>query len=110
MDTIAFLIALVGVLITLGHGGYLLALGSAAKRKRAGGEAAQRLTRSRWPAALIATVAALIGLAITGGGIGYDIVGVLIAGGSAYAAVRGLQKTHRKFIGGSSGQPELPGS
>jgi len=111
MDTIigliATVVAVVGLLVALGHDGYLLLLGSAAK-KRAGGEPVATFVRGRWPVAVLATIGALIGLAFTGGGTFADIVGLLIGAGSGYAAAVSLQKTRKKFLSGP-GYPELPG-
>lgn len=104
---VAMIVALVGLLVALGHDGYLLMLGSVAK-KRTGGEPVSRFVRGRWPVALIATIGALIGLAITGGGsVTADIIGAIIAAGSGYAAARSLATTRKRFLGGP-GYPQLP--
>ena len=106
ISLIATLVTVVSLLVALGHDGYLLVLGSAA-RKRAGGEPVARFVHGRWPVALIATIGALIGLALTGGGVGADIVGIIIGGASGYAAGRSLQTTRKRFLSGP-GYPELP--
>jgi hypothetical protein len=108
IDLITTLVCLISVLVTLGHDGYLFMLGSAAK-KRAGGEPVGRMVRGRWPVALVATIAALLGWAISGGGIGWDIVGGAVAVISAYASVKALQTTKKKFLAGP-GYPQLPQS
>ncbi|GAA4211109.1 hypothetical protein [Actinocatenispora rupis] len=108
IDLIATIVAVVGLLVALGHDGYLLVLGSAAK-KRTGGEPVQRFVRGRWPVAILATVGAIIGLALTGGGAFSDIVGLLVGAGSGYAAAKALSTTRKKFLGGP-GYPELPGN
>lgn len=101
------LVALVGLLVALGHDGYLMALRSVAN-KRVGGEPVARFVRGRWPAALIATVGTLLGLLITfGSSLPADIIGLLIAGGSGIAAAKSLQATRKRFLGGP-GHPELP--
>jgi hypothetical protein len=107
IDLIATVVAVVGLLVALGHDAYLLVLGSAAK-KRAGGEPVSRFVHGRWPVAVLATVGALIGLALTGGGAFADILGLLVGAGSGYAAAQSLQKTRKRFLGGP-GYPELPG-
>ncbi|MGA8115733.1 MAG: hypothetical protein WCA46_18895 [Actinocatenispora sp.] len=106
INLIATVVALVGLLVALGHDGYLLVLGSAAK-KRVGGEPVSRFVRGRAPIAVLVTIGALIGLAFTGGGAFSDIIGLLIGGGSGLAAATALQKTRQRFLGGS-GFPELP--
>ncbi len=106
IDLIATLVAVVGLLVALGHDGYLLALGSAAK-KRAGGEPVSQFVRGRWPVAVLATIGALLALAFTGGGAFSDVVALLVGAGSGYAAAKSLQKTRKRFLGGS-GHPQLP--
>ena len=108
IDLIFTLVCVLSVGVTLLHDGYLFALGAAAK-KRAGGEPVSRMVRARWPIAIVATVAALLGWGISGGGIGWDIVGGAVAVISAYASVKALQTTKKRFLGGS-GYPQLPQS
>lgn len=107
IDLIFTLVCLVSVGVTLLHDGYLFALGAAAK-KRAGGEPVSRMVRGRWPIAIVATVAALVGWAISGGLVG-DIVGGGIAVIAAYASVKALQTTKKRFLAGP-GYPQLPQS
>jgi hypothetical protein len=107
IDLIVTLVCVLSVGVTLLHDGYLFALGAAAK-KRTGGEPVSRMVRGRWPIAIIATVAALIGWGITGGIVG-DFIGGAIAVISAYASVKALQTTKKRFLGGP-GYPQLPQS
>lgn len=104
---IVTLVCLISVGVTLLHDGYLFALGAAAK-KRAGGEPVSRMVRGRWPIAIVATVAALLGWAFTGNVVG-DIVGGAVAVIAAYASVKALQTTKKRFLGGSD-YPQLPQS
>ncbi len=97
---VAILITLAGVLVALGHSGYLAMLSSAA-RKRAGGEPAVDFAKKRMPiagAGLIVTALAL--LMALGGGVGTDIFAIVLGGGGGVASLKALQTTQTRFRAG----------
>lgn len=98
MGIITALIALAGLLATLGHVGYLALLTNAAnKRGTSGGEVAT-YTKSRWPVAGGTAGVALLGLLITtGDSFGADLIGLLIAGGAGVVGWKGLQQERNRY-------------
>jgi hypothetical protein len=95
---LAFLVALAGLLVTLGHVCYLAMLSSAANRHGMSGESTADYVRGqRSPAGALAVVA-LVGLACTvaGGGV-VDLVGLVLGGGAGFAGYRALEGTRRRF-------------
>lgn len=99
---VAFLVALVGLLAALAHDGYLALLSSSA-RKRAGGEPIATWVRGRLPVAGGITLAALVGLLLTTGGVVPDVLGLILGAGSGLAANAALQSTRQRFRGDSPG-------
>ncbi len=100
MGTIAFLIALLGLLVALGHVGYLAMLNNAAKKRGIAGGATAEYVSGRWKVAGGTAGVALLGLLITGSdGITPDILGMLLAGGAGVAAKGALDTTRNQFRG-----------
>lgn len=102
LGLIAFIAAIAGLLTSLGHGGYLYMLGSAA-RKRAGGEPIAKFARSRYGSAAIGTAAGLLALLLSSGGFGADVVAILLGVGATGYSVKALQTSKERLrIGGST--------
>lgn len=93
---VAVIVALAGLLVALGHDGYLAMLSSAAN-KRAGGEPITQYVKSRWPVAGGITVAALVALLLTAGPLVPDVLAILLGAGSGLAANNALQTTRRRY-------------
>ncbi|HTK63094.1 MAG TPA: hypothetical protein VL595_11980 [Pseudonocardia sp.] len=94
---VAFLVALAGLLVTLGNAGYLAMLSSAAKGKGISGEPTADYVRGRRQPAGIMLLVALIGLAFTSGGPIPDLIGIILGAGSGLAASRALGATRKRF-------------
>lgn len=94
---LAFLIALAGLLVTVGNAGYLAMLSSAARGKGISGEpTAAYVHEQRKPAGILLLVA-LIGLALTSGGAVPDLIGLILGAGSGMGAYRALGSTRNRF-------------
>jgi hypothetical protein len=93
---VALIVALVGLVAAVAHDGYLAMLSSAAN-KRAGGEPVAQYVRSRWPLAGGITVAAVVALLLTTGGVAPDVLAILLGAGSGLAANNALQTTRRRY-------------
>jgi hypothetical protein len=90
---VAGLIALLGLLVALGHAGALAMLKSAATKKGAAGEPTRRYVETRWKAAAVPAGVALLGLLLTvNGGVPLDVVGALLAVGGGAAGLKGAQR------------------
>lgn len=100
MGIIALLIALAGLLMALGHVGYLAMLNNAAKQRGVAGATTAEYVSGRWKVAGGTAGVALLGLLLTSGGLGADILGILVAGGAGVAAKGALDTTRKQFRGG----------
>jgi hypothetical protein len=97
VGVIAAVIALVGVIVALGHVGYLAMLRNAAKERGASGAATLHYVDGRWKTAGGTALVALLGLLLTSGGVTPDILGLLIGGGAGLAAKKALDSTRNQF-------------
>ena len=100
LNVIAIIIAIVAVVATLVHVGYLAMLNSAAN-KRAGGAPIAQYVRGRWPVAAVTLAGALLGWLFTNGGDFMDVLAILLAGGSGVTATKALQSTQQRYRTGS---------
>jgi hypothetical protein len=96
---VAFLVALLGLLVTVGNAGYLAMLSSAANKRGVSGGAALDYVRGQRTTAAVLAVIALIGLLCTSGGVFPDLIGLVLGGGSGVAGYRALEGTRRRFRG-----------
>jgi hypothetical protein len=94
---VAAVIALVGVLVALGHVGYLAMLSRAAKERGVSGGATLYYVNGRWKVAGGTAVVALLGLLLTSGGVAPDLLGLLLGGGAGLAAKKALDATRQQF-------------
>jgi hypothetical protein len=99
LDLIATIIAIVSILVTLAHTGYLAMLNSAAKR-RAGGAPISTYVRSRWPLAGATLAGALLSLLLTGGDGFPDVLAILLGAASGGTAVKALESTQKRYRSG----------
>jgi hypothetical protein len=96
---IASLVALLGLLVTVGNAGYLAMLSSAANKRGVSGGAALEYVRGQRTTAAVLAVVALIGLLCTFGGVFPDLIGLVLGGGSGVVGYRALEGTRRRFRG-----------
>jgi hypothetical protein len=95
---VAAVIALVGLIVALGHVGYLAMLGSAAKKRGLSGGTTIDYVNSRWKVAGGTAGAALLGLLLTSSGsVPVDLVGLLLGGGAGFYAKQALDSTRSRF-------------
>lgn len=96
MNIIAVVLAFAALLASLANAGYLGLLGSASG-KRAGGGEISTYVRGRLPTAAGVTVAALVALLFSQGGLFLDVLAILLALGSGATAIGALQSTRARF-------------
>jgi hypothetical protein len=102
LGVVAFVIALVGLLATLGNAGYLAMLSSAASKRGLSGEATMDYVKGQRALAGGLAVVALVGLLIViGSGPVGDVFGLILGGGSGLAGYRALNSTRQRFRNGS---------
>jgi hypothetical protein len=95
---VAFLVALAGLLVTLGNAGYLAMLSSATKGKGISGEPTADFVRDQRKPAGILLLVAIIGLAFASGdGPVLDLIGLVLGAGSGLGASRALGSTRKRF-------------
>lgn len=95
---VATVVALVGLLVALGHVGYLAMLNSAASKRGVSGGATADYVSGRWKVAGGTAAVALLGLVLTGtDSIPVDILGLLVGGGAGVAAKQALDSTRTRF-------------
>ena len=99
LGVLAFLVALIGLLVTLGNAGYLALLSSAARRRGITGESTLDYVRGRRAVAGALAALALLGLLLTAGGVVPDVLGLLLGGAAGVAGYRQLTATRRRFRG-----------
>ena len=99
MGIVAFVIALAGLLVALGHVGYLAMLNGAAGDAPLARGATCEYVSGRWKVAGGTAAVALLGLLLTSGGLTPDILGLLLAGGAGVAAKQSLDATRKQFRG-----------
>jgi hypothetical protein len=97
IGVVAFVVAVLGFLVTLGNLGYLGMLGSAARKRGAAGEPIGGYVKGRLPVAGGAALAALVGLLLTAGGVVPDVLGLLLGAGGGIVAKNSLDATRARF-------------
>lgn len=99
---VAAVIALVGLLVAVGHVGYLALLGNAAKKKGLSGSTTTDYVNSRWKVAGGTAGVALLALLLTrADSVPIDLVGLLLGGGAGIYAKQALSSTASRFRGTS---------
>jgi len=95
---VAAVIALVGLVVALGHVGYLALLGNAARKRGISGGTTTDYVNGRWKVAGGTAAVALLGLLLTSGdSTAFDVVGLLISGGAGLYAKQALDSTRSRF-------------
>lgn len=97
IGVVAAVIALLGVIVALGHVGYLAMLRKAATQRGASGYATLDYVNGHWKAAGGTALVAVLGLLLTSGGVAPDILGLLVGGGAGLAAKKALDSTRAQF-------------
>lgn len=93
---VALLVTLAAVVVAGGHAAYLAMLSSAAK-KRAGGQPAAEFAKKRYPVAGAGLAIGLLALLISTGGMGADVVAIVLGAGGGLGSLKALQTTQQRF-------------
>lgn len=96
---VAAVIALVGLLVALGHVGYLAMLNNASRKRGLSGGTTSEYVAGRWKVAGGTSAVALLGLLLTTGGFTPDLLGLVIGGGAGLVAKQSLDTTRKQFRG-----------
>ena len=95
---VAAVVALVGLLVALGHVGYLALLNNAAKKRGISGGTTTDYVNSRWKVAGGTAGVALLALLLTSANsVPVDLVGLLLGGGAGLYAKQALDSTRSRF-------------
>jgi len=95
---VAMVVALIGLLVALGHVGYLAMLKSAAQKRGIAGASTAEYVKSRWPVAGGAAAVAALGLILTSGGsVPIDVVGMVLGVGGGVVAKQALDTTRTRY-------------
>jgi hypothetical protein len=95
---VAAVIALVGLVVALGHVGYLALLNNAAKKRGISGGTTTEYVNARWKVAGGTAGVALLGLLLTAApSIPVDLLGLLLGGGAGVYAKHALDSTRSRF-------------
>ena len=90
---VAGLIALLGLLVALGHAGTLAMLKNAAAKQGLAGEPTRQYVSTRWKAAGASAGVALLGLLLTtGASVPLDVIGMVLAVGGGAAGLQGARR------------------
>ena len=95
---VAAVVALVGLLVALGHVGYLAMLNNAARKRGISGGTTTDYVNSRWKVAGGTAGLALLGLLLTSAdSMTVDVLGLLVGGGAGLYAKQALDSTRNRF-------------
>jgi hypothetical protein len=95
---VAAVIALVGLIVALGHVGYLALLNNAARKRGISGGTTTDYVNARWKVAGGTAGVALLGLLLTASNsVPVDLIGLLLGGGAGIYAKQALDSTRSRF-------------
>jgi hypothetical protein len=95
---VAAVVALVGLLVALGHVGYLAMLNNAAKKRGLSGGTTSDYVNGRWKVAGGTAGVALLALLLTSAdSMPVDLIGLLLGGGAGLYAKQALDSTRTRF-------------